>query len=255
MITAMNRIMKTSIATLLLAALAILPVNAQQGAAAPAGSVPAEQQGRPAGAPDLFGPWKPVNFVTTLKTADGKLPPLNAAGKALYEKRMAARKAGKPIDDSTMDCLPHGMPRLMYSPYVFRIFQKPAFVAFVHEVHHMYRVAYLNEQNQPTEKLDPIYNGYPVARYEGDSLVVTSNGFNDLTTLDRAGLPHSPDMKLTERYRLINGGRQMEATFTIDDRRYYSASWTAKQVYNRVGNDQGFDEYVCRDQNPELNLK
>jgi hypothetical protein len=240
--SAMNRL-----ATLLFAAVLTVPALAQQ--------VPAEQQGRPAGAPDLFAVWKPAALVASLKTVDGKQPPLNAAGKALYAKRVAARAAGKPIDDTTLECLPHGMPRLMLSPYPFRIVQKPKFVAFVHELHHMYRVVYLDEPNKPLDDLDPTFMGYPAAKYEGDTLVVTSNGFNDETTLDRAGLPKSAELKLTEKYKVINGGKQLEGVFTIEDPKYYSRTWSARQVFERGAADSGFDEYVCTDVNPEARAR
>ncbi len=231
----------------LLAALVTLPALAQQ--------LPAEQQGRPAGAPDLFAVWKPAKLTTNLSTVDGKTPPLNAAGKALYAKRVAARAAGKPIDDSVMQCLPPGMPRLLLSPYPFRIYQKPKYVAFVHELHHLYRVIYLDEPNQTPDDLDPTYMGYPVAKYQGDTLVVSSNGYNDLTTLDRAGLPKSADFKLTEKYHLINGGKQLEATFTIEDPKYYTKAWSARQVFDRQDPNTEFAEYVCTDKNPEATMQ
>lgn len=231
----------------LLAALLAFPALAQQ--------VPAEQQGRPDGAPDLFAVWKPARLTANLLTVEGKQPPLNAAGKALYARRVAARAAGKPIDDTALRCLPHGMPRLMLSPYPFRIYQKPKFVAFVHELHHIHRVAYLNEPNQAADDLDPTYMGYPVARYQGDTLIVTSNGYNDITTLDRAGLPKSADMKLTEKYRLISGGKQLEAIFTIEDPKFYTRTWSARQVFDRQDPETEFPEYVCTDKNPEISLQ
>ena len=217
--------------------------------------VPAEQQGRPDGAPDLAQVWKLPAGVWTLKAADGKAPPLNADGKKLYDKHLAARASGKPVDDGTQICLPHGMPRLMLSPYPFRIVQKPKFVAFVHELTHMYRVIYLNEKNQNAEDLDPYYMGYPVAKYDGDALVVTSNGYNDKTTLDRSGLPHSEAMVLTEKYRLISGGRQLEGVFTINDAAYYTKPWSARVVFDKGDPNAAFDEYVCTDKNPEATMK
>jgi hypothetical protein len=231
----------------LTAALVMLPVVAAD--------LPAEQQGRPAGAPDLFQVWKLPAGVWTLKTTEGKTPPLNTKGKSLYDKRVAARAAGKPIDDGTLACLPHGMPRLMLSPYAFRIVQKPKFVAFVHELTHMYRVIYLNEKNQSADDLDPAYMGYPVARYEGDALVVTSNGYNDKTTLDRSGLPHSEGMSLTEKYRLVDGGQKLEAVFTINDPAYYQKPWSARVVYDKGDPAAVLDEYVCTDKNPEATMK
>jgi hypothetical protein len=231
----------------LFAALVTLPALAAE--------VPAEKQGRPTGAPDLFQVWTLPAGIWTLRTTDGKTPPLNAAGRKLYGRRVAARAAGKPVDDGTATCLPHGMPRLMLSPYAFRIYQKPKFVAFVHALTHMYRVAYLNEKNQPADDLDPTYMGYPVARYDGQTLVVTSNGYNDKTTLDRSGLPHSEGMALTEQYHLIHGGRQLEAVFTISDAAYYTKPWSARVVYDKGDPAAVFDEYVCTDRNPEATLK
>lgn len=221
-------------------------------ATAAAQTVPAEQQGRPAGAPDLFAVWKAAKPIDTLRTAEGKLPPLNAKGQALYNKRLKARAAGKPIEDGTLECLPHGLPRLMLSDYPFRLYQKPTFVAFAHELTHYFRVAYLNEKPKVVDDVDPTYTGYPVARYEGDTLVLTSNGFNEETTMDRSGLPKSAGLVLTERYRLISDGKQLEGVFTIDDKAWYTKPWTARVVYDRHGDvNQVFNEYVCTDQNPE----
>lgn len=214
-----------------------------------------EKQGAPAGAPDLSSVWKLSAPIDTLLTAEGKAPPLNAKGAALYAKRVKARKAGKPIDDVTLECLPHGLPRLMLSSYPFRLIQKPTYVAFVHELTHYFRVAYLNETPKVADDVDPTYTGYPVAKYETDSLVLSSNGFNDDTTLDRSGLPKSAGLLLTERYKTLAGGKQLELSFTVDDKAFYSKPWTARVVYDRVDSNQGFDEYVCTDVNPEATRK
>jgi hypothetical protein len=208
-----------------------------------------------AATPDLFQVWKLPKAIWTLRTAEGKTPPLNAAGKALYERRLAARAAGKPIDDGVQSCLPHGYPRLLLSPFPFRIYQKPQFVAFVHELQHVHRIAYLGEQNEPAESLDPAYMGYPVANYDGDRLVVTSNGFNEKTTLDRSGLPHGAGLKLAESWRLIDGGRRLEVVITIDDAQYYEKTWTARVVYEKGDPRQQFAEYTCTDVNPEASMK
>jgi hypothetical protein len=208
-----------------------------------------------AAAPDLFQVWKPAKAVWTLTTSEGKAPPLTAKGKALYAKRVAARAAGKPIDDSTLACLPHGMPRLMLSPYPFRIYQKPQVVAFVHELHHMHRIVYLNDKLADADELDNNYMGAATARYEGDTLVVDSRGYNDKTTLDRSGLPHGEQLEISERYRLVNGGKQLEGTFTITDPEYYSKPWAARVLFDKGDPDTTFEEYVCTDRNPEASMK
>lgn len=206
-------------------------------------------------APDLFQVWKPARAVWALTTADGKAPPLNAKGKALHARRVAARAAGKPIDDGTLSCLPHGMPRLMLSPYPFRIYQKPQFVAFVHELHHMHRIVYLGDVLPDADDVDNNYMGTATARYEGEELVVDSRGYNDKTTLDRSGLPHGEQLQITERYRLVKGGQQLEGRFTITDPEFYSKPWTARVLFDKGDPETVFGEYVCTDQNPEASLK
>src|SRR5215831_3716087 len=96
----------------------------------------------PAGTPDLTGKWAMPKRITHLLTADGKEPPLNAAGKAEYAKRQAALKSGDRKIDPVNDCIMHGTPRLLYAPYPFLILQTTRSVSFVHEVNHTFRIIY-----------------------------------------------------------------------------------------------------------------
>ena len=69
--------------------------------------------------PRIAGTWKVDHFAPVLMTANGKLPPMNAAARRLYDKRIAARKAGK-SDDPIEACLPAGTPRTLFmdAPFI-----------------------------------------------------------------------------------------------------------------------------------------
>ena len=194
--------------------------------------------------PDLTGVWSILTNADTLKAEDGKLPPLLPAVKTVYEKHLAQAARGDRSFDGTRHCLPPGLPRLMLVHRPFEILQRPKAIYFVHELNRLPRRAYLGE-NLPTD-VDPHYLGYSVARWEGDTLVIESSGFDDGTLLDTAGLPHSDALHLIERYQLDKDGKHLHARFTIEDPKSYSTPWSFKVEYVRR---PGYElrENVCAD--------
>jgi hypothetical protein len=195
--------------------------------------------------PDLTGVWSIVEARSTLKTADGATPPLTDAGKALYEQHQkAAAKGERASFDETTICLPPGLPRLMLVNKPFEIIQRDKVVYFVHQDNRMPRRAYFGEK-LPVDP-DPLYLGYSVAHWDGNALVIDSSGFREGTLLDDSGLPHSPGLKLTERYELGKDGKTLRAQFTIDDAQMYSKPWTAVATY-RARPGYEIPEEVCAD--------
>lgn len=203
-----------------------------------------------ANAPDLTGVWSIVKPEDELKTEDGKLPPLLAEAKTVYEKNKAMAARGDHSFDGTTHCLPPGLPRLMLIRSPFEILQRPNTIYFVHELNRLPRRVYLNEK-LPVD-VDPHYLGYSVAHWEGDTLVIDSNGFEEGTVLDAAGLPHSESLQLTERYQLDKDGKHLHARFTIEDAKTFAAPWSFKAEYVKK---PGYElhEDVCADkQKPHL---
>src|SRR5262249_16212231 len=147
-------------------------------------------------------------------TADGKEPPLNAAGKAEYDRRRAAVQAGDHRIDPIDACLMHGTPRLLYAPYPFLILQTTRSVNFVHEVNHTFRIIYWDKE--PPEDPDADYLGYSIARFEGRTLVIDTIGQNDKTWLDYSGLPHGEQLKVEERYTLTDPNT-IKGSITLTD--------------------------------------
>jgi hypothetical protein len=200
----------------------------------------------PSGAisPDLTGVWSIVNPPDTVKTVDGKVPPLLPSAKTVYDAHLAQAAKGDHSFDGTTRCLPPGLPRLMLVHRPFEILQRPKTIYFVHELNRLPRRAYVGE-SLPTD-VDPHYLGYSVARWDGDVLVIESSGFDDSTLLDNAGLPHSDALHLTERYQLDKDGKHLHARFTIEDPKTFASAWSFTAEYvKRPGYE--LRENVCAD--------
>jgi hypothetical protein len=200
----------------------------------------------PAGAPYIGGAWIMPKRPVMLKTIDGKDPPLLPAAKAEYAKRQAALKSN-PKSDPIADCLPHGVPRILYNPYPVLIVQQRDQVDFVHEANHTYRIVDLTrgppQLNDDTRT--STYLGYPSGKWEGKTLVVDTVGFNDKTWLDGAGLPHGEKLHVQERYALKDANT-LEGKVTITDPDNYSAPWTTAFTLKKVPNYQP-TQMVCVD--------
>jgi hypothetical protein len=204
-----------------------------------------------ADAPSFSGFWKVDGDYSTIKTVDGRLPPMKPEAKKRYDAAVSARKKGKPTGDTLAKCLPHGLPRLMFAPYPIEIIQDAKQLTFLHEAHHMPRFVYIGDKLPPIESLDGNYMGFSAANWDKDTLVIDSAGFNDLTTIDTAGLPHSESMVLQERLRLTDNGQTMEDVITVTDPDTYTKPWRARVTFKRLPNDYWLKEFVCTDKNPD----
>ena len=99
---------------------------------------------------------------------------------------------------------------------------------------------------------NPAWMGYSVGRWDGDTLVVESNGYNDRTWLDHDGHPHTEALRMTERYRRRDLGH-MDVEITFSDPKAYARSWTVA-VRAELAADTEMIEFVCgeREANPGL---
>jgi hypothetical protein len=202
---------------------------------------------------NLEGVWLIQGDHSVIKTIEGKLPPLSKAAAARYAAAVRARQAGKPVFDTIQTCKPHGFPRILFAAYPIEILQEPTQVTFIHEIHHMPRMVYLDLALPKLEDMDPNWMGQSAGHWEGDTLVVETQGFNDLTTLDAAGLPHSTEMRVSERLRKLDADT-LEDAITIKDPKTYTKSWTTRVTYRRQPGLR-LKEYVCTDSNPEAAAK
>jgi hypothetical protein len=203
-------------------------------------------------APDISGTYWAKTYSPKILVVGGGDPPLNAAGKAAYAMIEAGLKDGSIQDKARRVCVPDGVPRVLATPYPFEVFQIPTDqVTFLYEMNHQTRTIVMD---RPLPKLDTLitdlrYQGHSVGHWEGDILVVESNGYNDRTFMDASGLPHSESMSTVERIRKI--GNQLEDVITIHDPEMYTRDWQARFVYDER-NDVRLEDYACNDTHRDL---
>jgi hypothetical protein len=142
------------------------------------------------------------------------------------------------------NCLPPGMPGIMSQPYPMEFLLTPGKVTIVIEAYTQVRHIYTDGRDLP-EYPDPGFFGTSVGHWEGDTLVVESIGFNDLVTI--SGVPHSDQMKITERIHLLDDDT-MQIETTIADPVALTQPYTTTATFARH-RDWTIAEYVCEENN------
>jgi hypothetical protein len=127
-------------------------------------------------------------------------------------------------------CYPPGVPRVYFHPYPFEFIQTPKAVLQVFEYDHFLRRMWTDGRPIPTDP-EPLWMGTSVGRWVNDTtLEVVTVGFNDKTWIDRAGAPHTDQLKVTERFRRVNFN-QLEMDMIIEDSKTLAKPWTAKGYF------------------------
>ena len=85
----------------------------------------------------------------------------------------------------------------------------------------------------PSTRRASTWYGYSLARWDGDTLVVESQGFNGYTRLDTDGHPHSDQLRVTQTFRRLDADR-IGQTITIDDQKTYTKPWSNERVFTRL---------------------
>ena len=158
----------------------------------------------------------------------------------LKKKQAVANEAGTPIATTSSKCLPEGMPTLMAALFPIQIIHDDKQVIVLGEYLQQVRRILLNQALPPKEKLDPKYQGHSRGHWEGDTLVVeTQRVRTDVTFYD---VPHSEEMKITERIRL-RGPDHLEDQVVIEDPQVLNTPYRFTFDYKR--SNYAIQEYVC----------
>ena len=196
-----------------------------------------------AGPDSLNGIWVPNAAPQQLVTVDGSLPPLNEAAAKVYAERRRLRENGDTSFDQTTWCAGPGMPRILTMPYPFEIRRDGDFLAFIHGWYRWHRVVDL--AGGAVDPPLPLTMGFPVGHWEGDTLVIRTVGLIDVTVLDAAGMPHSEQMTLTERLRVLDDGR-LEDRLRVEDPDTFTKPWESLLYFHRDAAARVTDD-VCPD--------
>lgn len=169
--------------------------------------------------------------------------PFQPWAKALYEYRR-----DNEFEPHTR-CKPSGGARQFVTPYGTEIVESPDLQrVFIFDIGgpHTFRTIYMDGRPHPKD-LVPSYYGHSTGKWEGDTLVVESVGFNEGFWMDRAGSPHTEKLRFTERFTRTDYNT-MKYDVTVDDPGAYTGTWTNSFQLRWTPNQELF-EYVCQDNN------
>jgi len=160
-------------------------------------------------------------FLNILADFKPEEEPMRPEAAALFAQRTQTH--GKDIP--TSHCLPGGVPfSTLIAP--FKMIQTPTEMVLLLEDNNPPRQIYTDGRKLPGTP-EPSWMGYSVGKWQGDTLVVDTIGFNDRTWLDGFGHPHSESMHIVERFRRRDFGH-MDVEVTIDDSKMYTRPFTVK---------------------------
>ena len=150
---------------------------------------------------------------------------------------------GDPLPELLQFCLLVGVPHILLLREAVMFLQEPEMVTIAYQRDHQVRRIYLNEENPDDIARSPY--GHSVGWYEGDTFVVDTVGMINVGTIDYYGTPHTDQLHIIERYRIVDGGETLEVRFTADDPGAFTMPWTAIQRYARVAGQTVLGEVRC----------
>jgi hypothetical protein len=235
----------------LMAGLAFSPVSRAQGGQRSQSrngerrTAPSPTANDPFDPHDLSGIWR---FGGTGFSANNA-PPLTAAGKVKYDAAIpglgGAAGRNKPLgNDPIMICDPIGFPRVLsFGAYPMEILQLPGRILQFFDFFYTHRTIWTDERRLP-EDPDPAWYGYSVGHWEGNTLVVDSNGFNGRAWFANGGYPYSEDAKLEERYTRVDHDT-INISMTLTDPATYTKPWVSGPASLKWSPKEVMREDVC----------
>ncbi len=144
--------------------------------------------------------------------------------------------------DPEVKCYLPGIPRANYMPYPFQIFHSESAVFFAYEYAGAVRNIYLED---PGPAPIDSWMGQSWGRWEGDTFVIETTGFNDQTWFDRSGNFHSDALRVVERFTPTSE-HTMDYEAVLEDANVFTAPWKISMVlYKRIGNDAQLQQFKC----------
>jgi hypothetical protein len=236
-----------------------------RGAATPA------RPARIAGRPNMNGIWQAINTAnynledhSASATAFWQLGAISAipAGQSVIVdnngtipytpaglKKRAENQAGWPKADPEAKCYMPGLPRATYMPFPFQIVQGQKDILFVYEYASSNRIVHMSNH---TEAPVDSWMGWSNGKWDGDTLVIEVEGFNDQSWFDRAGNHHTEALKVTERYTM-QGDNHLMYEARIEDPRTFTRPWTIRMpLYRRLEPNVQLLEFKCVEFSEEL---
>ena len=202
----------------------------------------------PDGKPDLGGIWLSTrpkfNVAQSLK--EGDTIPFQPWARQTFDERQANNKK----DDPSARCLPTGPTQKPTLVTPFKILQTPGLTVILNESRTTFRQIFTDGRPLPKVIDWPAWQGFSIGKWEGDTFVVDSTGFNEKTNLDTVGHPHSDALHVIERFQRIDD-KTMAYEVTIDDPKAYTKPWKNARTFT-LRPDWEVMEYSCEENNKDV---
>ena len=210
----------------------------------------------PNGKPDLSGVWDHPRVVDMSQdvtgrcvadtpgcksTGTGELP-FTALGLTAFQKENKF--------DYGAYCLPSGYVRLWGTPYPLEFIQNSQRLGMLFEQNNVFHVVPTDGRDHP-KNLDATWLGNSVGKWDGDTLVIDTIGFNGKTWLDTAEHPLSESLHVVERIKRPDF-RHLNYEVTIDDAQMYLRPWKNSRVFALMKPGTELLEYSCEENNKEI---
>ena len=164
-------------------------------------------------------------------------------GTALHSKDTSGQGGG-----AAVNCDPAGYPRLYTYNYGFEFVMLPDRVIQFFELTHTFRTIWTDGRKLPDNPPEPRWLGWNVGHWEGDTLVVESNGYDDRSWLHAStpdgGWPHSDEMRVVERYRRLDD-TTLESQLTVIDAKTYKEPWVTAKATTKLVPGAEIGENFC----------
>jgi hypothetical protein len=191
---------------------------------------------------NMDGVWKLAPSMAALSPVDGTEIPFTAEGRSAYEmNRAAAAKHDYSFDPTETRCSSPGLPRLMLTPMLIKIYQRPHLVAMLFEWNRLLREIMIDDEPKLKNPMQEgmatgggdvgTAKGMTTGHWEGATLVARSTKFFEQKLLDEF-IPNSEDLEITERIRLKDDDT-LEDRITIIDPKYFERPWDVRLTYTR----------------------
>jgi hypothetical protein len=185
-----------------------------------------------------------LNVFADLKPGESLLRP---EGEAAMKKR----KAEQQVDNVCHGEYGWPVAGLLSEP--FKIVQAPKETMILYEIDGLHRQVFTDGRQFPATFEFPAYLGYSIGRWEGDTFVVESRGFNERTPLDGIGHPRSEAMHVTERFHRRDFGH-LDTELTFDDPQLYTRAFTVKIAYELVPDNDIFEMFCGQNEKDRAHM-
>jgi hypothetical protein len=173
-----------------------------------------------------------INILVDFKPEES---PIRPAAVEILKRRL-------PSEFPDTNCLPAGIPTAGLVSEPVKIVQSPGLIVMLYESEDGHRQIYTDGRTLPKEIAQPAWLGYSVGKWERDTLVVETAGFNDKSWLDVIGHPHSEALRVVERYRRRDFGH-MDLEMTFDDPQMYTKPFTLKVTEDLLADSDLFESF------------